>query len=61
MYLCDDEGCPQYGTPHVCVNVTKEMVNAAWNRGKELGMTGLPRDFREVLVAALAAPARETE
>lgn len=37
---------------------TKEMVNAAWNKGKDLRMTGLPSDFRAVIEAALsAAPA----
>lgn len=34
------------------VVVTEEMVNAAWNKGKALSMTGLPEDFRQVLEAA---------
>lgn len=35
--------------------VTPAMVNAAWNKGKDLRMTGLPADFRQVLEAALSA------
>lgn len=34
--------------------VTKDMVNAAYNEGKNRGMTGMPNDFRAVLQAALA-------
>lgn len=37
--------------------ITPEMVNAAWNKGKDLRMTGLPTDFRQVLEAALQAVA----
>ena len=33
--------------------ITPEMVNAAWNKGKDLRMTGLPTDFRQVLEAAM--------
>lgn len=36
--------------------ITDEMVNAAWNEGKRMGMTGLPSDFRSVLRAALSSP-----
>lgn len=36
--------------------VTGEMVNAAWNAGKDRRMSGLPSDFREVLIAALLPP-----
>lgn len=33
--------------------ITPEMVNAAWSKGKDLRMTGLPTDFRQVLEAAV--------
>lgn len=35
-------------------SITDGMVNAAWNKGKDLRMTGLPSDFRAVLDAAFA-------
>lgn len=41
------------------VVITPEMVNAAWNKGKDLRMSGLPSDFRSVLEASLAEPAGE--
>ena len=39
--------------------ITAEMVNAAWNAGKDRRMTGLPTDFRAVLEAAFAQQAGE--
>ena len=35
--------------------VTREMVNAAYNTGKDRCMTGAPNDFRAVLKAAIKA------
>lgn len=40
------------------VAVTVEMVNAAWNRSKDLRMTGLPTQIREVLEAAMKVAPR---
>lgn len=42
--------------PDVGRMVTAEMVNAAWSAGKDRRMSGLPSDFREVLIAALVQP-----
>lgn len=36
--------------------VSEEMVDAAWNKGKHLRMTGRPSDFRQVLEAAFTSP-----
>lgn len=38
-YLCQDEGCPQHGTDHVCVDRTSE--RAAFRAGFDTGL-GIP-------------------
>ncbi len=41
--------------PGEAPRVTGAMVNAAWNKGKDLRMTGLPSDFRQVIEAVLSS------
>ena len=40
--LCEDEGCPHHGTPHVCINTAKpaQPMSAACKPGEYLSVDG---------------------
>jgi hypothetical protein len=57
--LCEDEGCPQHGTPHVCVTVPD--IRTRISRLLDKGLYGLHSEKIDAILEAVGPELRELE